>query len=58
MKCRVCLNYLLDVPDEEIDASAYKKIVDDAKWLVDNYSHEAYLSFVERLDDDDVLHDE
>lgn len=25
MKCRVCLNYLLDVPDKELDASAYKK---------------------------------
>ena len=53
MKCRVCLNYLLDVPDKEIDASAYEKIADDAKLLVDNYAYEAYWSFVERLDDDD-----
>lgn len=52
MKCRICLNYLLDVPDKELDASAYKKIADDVKWLVDNYPHETYLPFVERLDDD------
>lgn len=57
MKCRICLNYLLDVPDKELDASAYKKIA-DAKWLIDNYPHEAYLSFVERLDDDDDWHNE
>lgn len=57
MKCRVCLNYLLDVPDKEIDASAYKKIAEDAKWLIDNYAYEAYWSFVERLDGDDDLHD-
>lgn len=53
MKCRVCLNYILDVPDKEVDASA-EKIADDAKWLIDNYAYEAYCSFVERLDDDDA----
>lgn len=52
MKCRVCLNYLLDVPDKEIDAAA-EKIADDAKWLIDNYAYEAYCSFVERLGDDE-----
>lgn len=51
MKCRVCLNYLLDVPDKEIDASA-EKIADDAKWLIDNYTYEAYWSFVEKMGDD------
>lgn len=52
MKCRVCLNYLLDVPDKEIYAST-EKIADDAKWLIDNYAYEAYWSFVEKLGDDD-----
>lgn len=52
MKYRVCMNYILDVPDKEVDASA-EKIADDAKWLIDNYAYESYYSFVERLDDDE-----
>ena len=52
MKCRVCLNYILDVPDKEVDASA-EKIADDAKWLIGDYAYEAYYSFVEKLDDDE-----
>lgn len=55
MKCRVCLNYLLDVPDKDIyTREAAEKIADDAKWLIDNYAYEAYCSFVEKLDDDDA----
>ncbi len=52
MKCRFCLNYILDVPDKEIDALV-EKIDDDAKWLIGDYAYESHYLFVEKLDDDE-----
>ena len=48
MKCRFCLNYILDVPDKEIDALV-EKIADDAKWLIDNYAYESYYLFCREI---------
>ena len=55
MKYRVCMNYILDVPDKELDAwKPAERIADDTQWFIDNYAYESYYSFVERLDDDDA----
>lgn len=55
MKYMVCMNYILDVPDKELDAwKPAAKIADDVQRFIDNYAYKSYYSFVERLDDDDA----
>ncbi|WP_368134211.1 hypothetical protein [Collinsella bouchesdurhonensis] len=54
MKCRVCLNYILDVPDKDLYArETAEKIADDAKWLIDQYARESYCSMVETVGEDE-----
>lgn len=54
MKYRVCMNYILDVPDKELDAwKPAEKIADDAKWLIDQYARESYCSMVETVGEDE-----
>ncbi len=53
-KYRVCMHYILDIPDEELEDArgATAEIADDAQWFIDNYAFESYHTMVEELDDD------
>lgn len=54
-KYRVCMNYIIDIPDEELEDArgAVAEISDDAQWFIDQYARESYCSMVERMDKDE-----
>lgn len=53
-KYRVCMNYLVDIPDEELeDARAVTEIAEDAQWFIDNYAYESYCPVVEKMGEDE-----
>lgn len=51
MKCRVCMHYLIDIPNDELEdrEGVTAEIAEDAKWFIDNYAYESYCSMVEKV---------
>ena len=51
MKYRVCMHYIIDIPDREIDGERVStaEIAEDAQWFIDNYAYESYYSMVEEM---------
>lgn len=55
MKYRVCMHYIIDIPDGEIDGERVStaKIVEDAQWFIDEYARESYCSMAEMVGEDE-----
>lgn len=55
MKYRVCMNYIIDIPDGEIDGEmvSTEEIAEDAQWFIDEYARESYCSMVEMTGEDE-----
>ena len=55
MKYRVCMHYIIDIPDGEIDDEKVStaEIVEDAQWFIDEYARESYCSMVEMVGEDE-----
>lgn len=55
MKYMVCMNYIVDIPDEELEDArgAVTEIAEDAQWFIDSYAYESYCSMVEKMGEDE-----
>lgn len=55
MKYRVCMHYIIDIPDGEIDGERVStaEIVEDAQWFIDEYARESYCSMAEMVGEDE-----
>lgn len=55
MKYMVCMNYIVDIPDEELEDArgAVAEITEDAQWFIDQYERESYCSMVKKVGEDE-----
>ncbi len=54
-KYRVCMNYFIDVPDEELEGieGTTAEIAHDAQQFIDEFAYESYCSMIERMGEDE-----
>lgn len=55
MRYSVCMYYIIDIPDGEVDGEkvSTEEIAEDAQWFIDEYARESYCPTVETVGGDE-----